>query len=95
MSQRFVCDGPSEDTICLFEVKEEPLDAPSVNDIDNIKHDSPCASIKDEIYIKEESLENIDESALNFEMRSSDLHNLNSSNSEVCGIKNSIYILLY
>ena len=84
MSQNIVCDSPCEDTTCFIGIKEEPLNAPSVTDISSIKHDSPCAIIKDEIDSKEESLEGIHESDLNFEMKISDHLNLNAPNSKVC-----------
>ena len=95
MSQSIVCDSPCADTKYLTDIKEEPLEAPSVTDIDSIKHDSSCATIKDEIYIKEEPLDTIDESDLNLEMRRTDPLNLNSSNSKVCGLKQSLDILLF
>ena len=64
MSQSIVCDGLFGDSKYLINIKEEPLDASSVTDIDSIKQDSPYATIEDEIDIKEESLESIDDSDL-------------------------------
>ena len=97
MNQSIVCGSPCEDTKYSIDIKEEPLDAPSVTDIDTIKHDSPCAIMKDEIDIKETLLECIDESNLNFEMRSYDPLNLNpnSSNSKVGSIKYSFEFALF
>ena len=84
MSKNIVCDSPCEDTTCFIDIKEEPLDVPSVPDIDSIKHDSPSAIIKDEIDIKEEPLQGIDESDLNFKIPSFDPLNPNTSSSKVC-----------
>ena len=64
MSQSIVCNNPCEDTKFSTGIKEEPLNAPSVTNIDNIKPDSPCSTITDEIDIKEEPLESIDEFGL-------------------------------
>ena len=66
-----------------MDIKEEPVDALSVTDID-IKHDSPCAIIEDEIDIKEEPLESIEESECNFKMSNSNPLNSNLSYSKVC-----------
>ena len=64
MSQSIVCNNPCEDTKFSTDIKDEPLDAPSVTNIDNIKPDSPCSTITDEIDIKEPlyapSITNID-----------------------------------
>ena len=84
MSQSIVCDSHDEDTKHLIGIKEEPLHAPKVTDIDSIKHDTLGAVIKDEMEIKEEPLESIEESGLNTDLRNSDLLNQNSSNIEVC-----------
>ena len=84
MSQSIVCDSRCEDTKHLIGIKEELLHAPKVTDIDSMKHGTLCAVIKDEMEMKEEPLESIDESGLNTDMKNSDLLNLNSSNIEVC-----------
>ena len=94
MRQNIVCDSACEDTKYSFGIKEEPLDASSVTDID-IKHDSSCAFIKDEIDIKEEPLVGSDDSDLNSEMRRSDLVNQSSSNSRVSSLRYSFYFVLF
>ena len=95
LSQIIVGDNPSEDTEYSIDIKEELLDVPSVTDIDSIKHGSTCATIKDEIDIKEEPFEIIDESDFNYEMRSSEPRNSNSSISKVCSLKYSFDYLFY
>ena len=91
MSQSIVCDSSCEDTTYLIDIKEELLDVASATDIDSIKHDRLCATMKDEIDIKEEPLNNVDEFDLNFDIRNSEPL---KSSSKVCGIKHSIDILL-
>ena len=91
MSQIIVCDNSCEDTKYLIDFKEEPVDGSSVTDIDCIKQDSFCATIKDEIYIKEETLDNVAETDFNFKIESP--HPL-ESNVKVGDIKNSFTILL-
>ena len=95
MSQSIVSDSSCEDTKYLIDITEEPLDSPSVTDIDSIKLDGSCATIKDEIDIKEEPLDTIDESDLSLETRSTDPLSPNSSNSKVCGLKYLLDILLF
>ena len=88
MSGSVVCDFAFEDAKYSIDIKEEPLD--NVTDID-IKHDSLCALIKDEIDIKGESLESNNEFNSDLKMRSSCPLNPNSSNSKVCSFL--VYLL--
>ena len=44
MSQNIVCDSSCDDAKYLIDIKEEPLDAFSVTNIDSSKHGSPCAT---------------------------------------------------
>ena len=89
MSESIVCDRPNEDVKYLVDIKEEILDASSVTDIDSIKNDSPCAIVQDEVFVKEEPLECINES----DLKSSDPLNINSSNLKVCCLKYSLNIM--
>ena len=82
MSESIIFNGPYEDTKYLTYVKEEPLDATSLANID-IKSDSPCSTIKEEIYIKQDPWQNNDELD-NVKLRSSDPLEPSSSNLEVC-----------
>ena len=82
MNQCIVCDSSCEVVKYLIDVNEESWMVASVTDIDCITNGSLCATIKDEIDIKE-LLDSIHESHLNCEIKICEPLKSGSSNLKV------------